>query len=82
MAFNEAKDRIIDSQVATEKAKTRVLAQLASYDGGPVKLQIKRENKTSDGWTFAKLGRMDPQEFMDFVPVAMDLMSRHGLLGG
>ncbi len=79
MAFDESKDRVIDSVVAIENEKTRIIAQICSYNGGQAKLQLKRETRSKDAWTFAKLGRMEGQEFREVVPVALELMEKHGL---
>jgi hypothetical protein len=79
MPFDETKDAVLDSQVAIADSKTRILAQVCSYDGGSKKLQLKRENFSKGDWTFAKLGRMTPNEFRELVPVALEVLERNGL---
>lgn len=81
MAFNEALDVIHDSKEAYVSEKTHILVQVVSYNSSSKKLQIKRENKSHGEWTFAKLGRLEPQEFIDLVPVAFELLEKHGLGG-
>ena len=80
MPFDESKDVVLVSKVGIEGAKTRIVVQICSYDGGPKKIQLKRENRTTGDWKFAKLGRMTPQEFVEVMPVGLELLEGHGLL--
>ena len=80
MGFNESKDEVLDSRLAIEDERTRIIVQLCRYDRGEVKVQLKRENRTKEGWTFAKLGRMTPVEFVESMPVGLELLEKHGLL--
>jgi hypothetical protein len=77
--FDETKDQVLDSRTGIERERTRILVQICSYNGGQAKLQLKRENKSSDGWTFAKLGRMTGEEFSELVPVALELIDANGV---
>jgi hypothetical protein len=77
--FDESKDMVLESRTAIEREKTRILVQICSYNGGQAKLQLKRENRTADGWTFAKLGRMTAEEFNELVPIALELIDTHGV---
>lgn len=81
MAFDESKDVIIESAIgcAPPGCTTRILAQVCSYNGGKLKLQLKRENWSKGDWTFAKLGRMTAEEFRETVPTALELLEKHGL---
>ncbi len=65
MPFDEKLDSILDSRTVTSDDKTQVSVQLCQYNGGAVKVQLKRESKSKGEWTFAKLGRMTPAEFQE-----------------
>jgi hypothetical protein len=80
--FDESKDKVVESREVLAGESTRVLVQIAAYNGGPNKLQLKRETRTKNGWAFAKLGRMSAEEFLAVVPAAMELMELHGMIGG
>ena len=65
-------DSSLDSQLfskAYETEDTRVTVSVYSYNNGPKKLQIGRENKDAEGgFRFAKLGRMTKDEVVAIVP--------------
>ena len=49
---------------------TRISVGVFSYNEGPKKLQISRENLSAEGeWRFAKLGRMTKDEAQEIVPL-------------
>ncbi len=51
---------------------TRITVGVFSYNDGPKKLQMSRENKNqSEEWRFAKLGRMTKDEAKEVVPIMM-----------
>jgi len=51
---------------------TRITVGVFSYNDGPKKLQLSRENKNqSEEWRFAKLGRMTKDEAKEVVPIMM-----------
>ena len=53
-----------------ELGETRITVGVFSYNNGPKKLQITRENRTpDDDWRFTKLGRMTKDEAKEIVPV-------------
>ena len=62
MAF----DPNLDEKLFTEGMdfeKCRISVSICSYNDGPKKLQISRENKNAEGeLKFAKLGRMTKEE--------------------
>ena len=51
---------------------TRITVGVFSYNNGPKKLQVGRENQNSSGeWTFSKLGRMTKDEAQQVIPVML-----------
>ena len=51
---------------------TRITVGVFSYNEGPKKLQLTRENKNQTGeWRFTKLGRMTQQEAKEIIPIMM-----------
>lgn len=59
-------------KVVKEFGPTRVTVAVFSYNNGPKKLQIVRENSNADGqWIFAKLGRMNKEEAQEIVPIIL-----------
>jgi hypothetical protein len=49
---------------------SRITVGVFSYNNGPKKLQVGRENQNSSGeWTFSKLGRMTKDEAQAIIPV-------------
>ncbi len=51
---------------------TRITVGVFSYNEGPKKLQLSRENKNqSEEWRFAKLGRMSKDEAQEIIPIMM-----------
>ena len=65
-------DNKLDSQLfakSWESDASRLTVSVYSYNNGPKKLQISRENKNADGeLTFAKLGRMTKDEIKAILP--------------
>lgn len=51
---------------------TRITIGVYSYNNGPKKMQVVRENRNqTDEWRFAKLGRLTKEEIKDIIPVMM-----------
>ncbi len=51
---------------------TRITVGVFSYNEGPKKLQVSRENRNqSDEWRFAKLGRLGKEEAQEVIPIMM-----------
>ena len=65
-------DATLDKQVFTkgwEGEGTKISVSVYSYNNGPKKLQISRENFTADGEPrFAKLGRLTKEELEAILP--------------
>jgi hypothetical protein len=65
-------DSSLDKQLFTkswEGEGTKINVSVYSYNNGPKKLQISRENMTADGEPrFAKLGRMTKEEAEAILP--------------
>ncbi len=51
---------------------TRITVGVYSYNNGPKKLQLSRENRNqNDEWRFAKLGRLTKDEAQEILPIMM-----------
>ncbi len=65
-------DSSLDKQLFTkswESEGTKINVSVYSYNNGPKKLQIGRENLTADGESrFAKLGRLTKEELEAILP--------------
>ena len=65
-------DASLDKQVfakSFESESTKVTVCVYSYNNGPKKLQISRENMDAEGqWRFSKLGRMTKDELQAILP--------------
>lgn len=56
-------------------ADTRITIGVYSYNNGPKKLQIVRENQTQEGeWRYTKLGRMTKEEAKEIIPILIKAM--------
>ena len=50
--------------------ETRITIGVFSYNEGPTKLQLSRENmNANEEWRFAKLGRMTKEEAQEVIPI-------------
>ncbi len=50
--------------------ETRITVGVYSYNEGPMKLQLSRENmNANEEWRFAKLGRMTKEEAQEVIPI-------------
>ncbi len=54
-----------------EFGDTRITVGVYSYNNGPKKIQLTRENRTQDEWRFAKLGRLSKEEAKEIIPIMM-----------
>lgn len=69
MPFDPNLDKKVFSEVK-DFDKTRLTVSIMSYNDGPKKLQIGRENKTAAGeYQFAKMGRLGKEEIEAILPL-------------
>ena len=73
-------DATMDKQTFTksyENESTKVSVSVYSYNNGPKKLQISRENRDAEGeWRFSKLGRMTKEEIEGLLPFMQEAVSQ------
>lgn len=66
-------DRSLDNCLFSEPWETdneRITVSVYSYNNGPKKIQISRENADGQGgFKFAKLGRMNKEEITGILPI-------------
>jgi hypothetical protein len=66
-------DSSLDKQLFTKALETddgRITVSVYSYNNGPLKLQIVRENRDQEGnFRFAKLGRLTKSEVEELLPI-------------
>lgn len=71
-------DSTLDNQSfakSWENEETKVTVCIYSYNNGPKKLQISRENKDSEGNNrFSKLGRLTKEEFQGILPFLQEAL--------
>jgi hypothetical protein len=69
MPYDQSLD-VASFKESKEFGDTRITVGVFSYNDGPKKLQISRENQSQEGeWRFAKLGRMTKDEVKDVMPL-------------
>lgn len=72
-------DRSLDERVFSKSWETetqRLTVSVYSYNQGPKKLQINRENKNKEGdFRFAKLGRMTKEEMKSILPLIQEALN-------
>ena len=69
MPYEKALDKELFSE-SREFERTRLRVGIYSYNDGPHKVQISRENKNRDDeWRFAKLGRLTKEEVEALLPL-------------
>jgi hypothetical protein len=72
MPYDKNLDECLFSK-AWENDAERLTVSVFSYNNGPKKLQISRENKTADGeYRFAKLGRLTKEEIQALLPLIQE----------
>ena len=75
MAYDPSADQKIFAK-AWENDIGRLVVGVYSYNGGPRKVQIKREPKEEDGRpAFAKLGRLTKEELQGILPLLQEALS-------
>lgn len=76
MPYNADLDKELFSGV-WEGDRTRIRVGLFSYNQGPKKVQITRENKDSDdNFRFTKLGRLTKEEVEGILPIVQDALKQ------
>ncbi len=77
MPYDSELDKSLFSK-SYESAEQRLTVSVYSYNQGPKKLQISRQNKDEEGdFKFFKLGRMTKEEIESLLPLlkeALDYM--------
>ena len=72
-------DASLDKQVfakSHENEGTKITVSIYSYNNGPKKLQLSRENQDAEGqWRFSKLGRMTKEECQAILPHIQDALN-------
>ncbi len=69
MPYDKEMDKELFSEVK-EFERTRIRVGVFSYNDGPRKIQLARENKNRDEeWRFAKLGRLSKDEAEALLPM-------------
>ena len=75
MAYDSSLDEKLFSKTF-EGGMGRIVVSVHSYNKGPKKLQITRENQDEGGETrFAKLGRLTKDEFQGIQPFLQDALA-------
>lgn len=71
-------DRDLDEQLFAKSWETedeRLTVCVYSYNNGPKKIQINRENKNAQGeFRFAKLGRITKEEMESLLPLIQEAL--------
>ena len=69
-------DASLDKQLFSKSHEgegTRVTVSIYSYNNGPKKLQISRENLDAESqWRFSKLGRLTKEEIQAVLPILQE----------
>jgi hypothetical protein len=68
MAYDSTMDKAVFSE-SIEFETSRITVGVFSYNNGPAKLQISRENVENGDYKFAKLGRMTRAEAEKVLPL-------------
>jgi hypothetical protein len=73
-------DSNLDNQVFTKSFETdkgsRITVSVYSYNNGPLKLQLTRENRDEEGnYKFGKLGRLTKSEIQDILPLINEALT-------
>ncbi len=76
MPYNADLDKELFGK-AWEGERTRIRARVFSYNQGPKKIQITRENKDSeDQFRFTKLGRLTKEEVEGILPLLKEALEK------
>jgi hypothetical protein len=75
MPYNQELDvKLFSKSIETES--DRLTVSIFSYNNGPKKLQISRENKnTEGGYKFAKMGRLTQEEAEATLPLIQEAIT-------
>ena len=74
MPYDSSLDQSLFSK-SWENDSTKLTVSVLSYNNGPKKLQISRENQTSPGdYKFSKLGRMTKEEIENIAPIIQEAL--------
>lgn len=72
-------DSSLDNQLFAKILETeggRITVSVYSYNNGPLKMQVVRENKDSEGnFRFAKLGRLTKEEAQGVLPLIQEALT-------
>jgi len=73
-------DSKLDNQLFTKSFETdkgsRITVSVYSYNNGPLKLQLTRENRDEEGnYKFGKLGRLSKSEVQDILPLINEALT-------
>ncbi|MDD2703038.1 MAG: hypothetical protein PHC33_03425 [Candidatus Omnitrophica bacterium] len=75
-------DSSLDQQIFTKPYETetgKIVVSVYSYNNGPRKLQLSRENKDAEGNPrFAKLGRLSKAELEGILPLINEALGNMG----
>jgi len=78
MAYDASLDQELFAK-AWENDAVRLAVGVYSYNGGPRKVQIRREPKEEDGKpSFAKLGRLTKDELQGILPLLQEALGHLG----
>jgi len=72
-------DSSLDNQLFAKILETeggRITVSVYSYNNGPLKMQVVRENKDAEGnFRFAKLGRLTKEEAQGVLPLIQEALT-------
>ena len=72
MPYDKSLDELLFSK-AWENERERLTVSVYSYNNGPKKLQITRENSDASGtFRFTKLGRLAKEEIESILPLVQE----------
>lgn len=75
-------DKSLDAELFSKEKefdRTKLRVSVFSYNNGPKKLQISRENKNSNGeYSFTKMGRLSKQEMESILPFIQEALQHMG----
>ncbi len=78
MAYDASLDQEVFAK-AWENDAVRLVVGVYSYNGGPRKVQIRREPKEEAGRpSFAKLGRLTKEELQGILPLLQEALGHLG----
>jgi len=76
MAYDSSLDEQLFSR-SFDSTEGRITVSVYSYNNGPKKLQIVRENKDPEGnFRFTKLGRLSKPEAEGIMPLVQEALSQ------